>query len=211
MAIDLLRTYETNNTTGPEEDDFFTEKRYEQIFRHLPNGTRTVLDIGCSDGRGGKVLTGLNPALRMAGLDPVQASLDALPECYTERVYGLATEIPAEDKTYDVVVAAEMIEHLYPRDVDPALCEMQRVLKIGGRLILTTPNPAYLKRRIERSSVLCSYHPTQHHPRILRDRLKMHGFGRIRIQGTGRVSSYLGPRVPYLNVYGSYLVTADKF
>jgi SAM-dependent methyltransferase len=210
MHGELHKTYEATNTTTPEEADPFTERRYEQIFRHLPRSAVSVLDVGCNDGRGGAVLHQLNPALQVAGLDAVQVQLDALPECYGQRLYGLANQIPAEDRSFDVVVAGEFLEHLYPQDVDPTLCELQRVLKIGGRLLLTTPNPNYLKRKLERSSVYCSYHQTQHFPRVLKERLKMHGFSRVRTYGTGRVSSVVGTRVPLLALYGSYLMSADK-
>lgn len=47
--------------------------------------------------------------------------------------------LPAEDGTFDVVLCCEVLEHM---DVDPMymLAEINRVLKVGGRLILTTPN-----------------------------------------------------------------------
>jgi hypothetical protein len=37
-----------------------------------------------------------------------------------------------------------------------------------------------------------------------------HGFSRIRIRGSGRVSRHLGPRFPILAMYGSYLAIGDK-
>lgn len=210
MSIELHSAYEVKNTTGEDEDDPFAEDRYRQLFRHLPRGTDTVLDVGCNDGRGGQILSELNPALTIVGLDCVQAKLDALPGCYKRRIYGLSNQMPVEDGAFDVILAGEFLEHLYPKDVDSTLWEFQRVLKIGGRLLLTTPNPNYLKRRLEGSSVYCSYHLTQHFPGVLRTRLMMQGFSRIRLYGSGRVSRYLGSRFPYLNAYGSYLVSADK-
>ena len=102
-------------------------------------------------------------------------------------------------------------ERLAASDVDPVLCEFQRVLRVGGRLILTTPNPGYLKNRLTGASVVDNpAHLTQHDASVLRFRLRMHGFRRIRVRGTGRVSRYLGSRFPLRCVYGSYLMTADK-
>lgn len=48
-------------------------------------------------------------------------------------------KIPIEDETYDLVLCFEVIEHL---EVDPMfmLCEINRVLRTGGCLYLTTPN-----------------------------------------------------------------------
>ncbi len=47
--------------------------------------------------------------------------------------------IPAEDSSFDVVLCSEVIEHM---EVDPMrlMYEINRVLKPGGVLILTTPN-----------------------------------------------------------------------
>ena len=202
--------YEIRNTTGKEEDDPFTEDRYVQFARFLPDDTHAILDVGCNDGRGGAVLAKLRPDLEIAGLDCVQAKLDMLPKCYARRVCGMSTKIPSADGSFDVVVAGEFLEHLYPSDVEPTLCEFQRVLKIGGRLLISTPNPHYLRRRIERSSVYCSYHLTQHFPSVLKLRLQMHGFSHVRTYGSGRVSRVLGAHFPFLSVYGSYLIVADK-
>jgi len=41
----------------------------------------------------------------------------------------------------------EFIEYIYQADVDQTLGEIFRVLKIGGRLLLTTPNPGDVKRK----------------------------------------------------------------
>ena len=47
------------------------------------------------------------------------------------------TSIPVENETFDVVMCIEVFEHL-PNPVD-ALVELDRVLKPGGKLIMTTP------------------------------------------------------------------------
>ena len=49
------------------------------------------------------------------------------------------TPLPIPDETFDVVLCCEVIEHM---DVDPMfmLSEVNRVLKPGGVLIVTTPN-----------------------------------------------------------------------
>jgi ubiquinone/menaquinone biosynthesis C-methylase UbiE len=50
-----------------------------------------------------------------------------------------STPIPVEDSTFDYVICSEVIEHM---DVDPMymLSEVNRVLKYGGKLVLTTPS-----------------------------------------------------------------------
>jgi len=85
------------------------------------------------------------------------------------------------------------------------------VLKIGGRLLLTTPNPYYFKIRIQRKTVFGVSHLTQHYPEVLKLRLKMHGFSGVKIRGSGKMSRFLGTHFPLKSMYGSYLVQADKW
>jgi hypothetical protein len=77
-------------------------------------------------------------------------------------------------------------------------------------LLLTTPNPYDLKRRLRGESVLGGAHVSQHFPDALKCKLKMMGFARVNIYGSGKVSRYLGSRFPLLSIYGSYLAKGDK-
>ena len=201
----------TNLHQEVSETDSFTPARYEQFFRHLPKNAVQILDVGCNTGRGGQRLKELQPGIELIGLDCVQERLDAVPPCYSRKLYGLTGNIPLADQSIDVITAGEFLEHLYPGDVEQTLCEFQRVLKTGGRLLMTTPNPYYLKNRLLGLSVYGTSHLTQHFPEVLAFRLRMHGFSQVRIFGSGRVSAFLGEWFPILSVYGSYLVQADKY
>jgi SAM-dependent methyltransferase len=206
-----MEHYEKENLLQPEaEEDSYTVERYQQFARHLQGSHKTILDIGCSTGRGGEEVTRIRPDSQVWGLDVVQSRLDALPACYMRKIRGLSTDIPIDDGSVDAILAGEFLEHLLPRDVDPTLCEFQRVLRIGGQLLLTTPNPRYLRLKLNRGSVYGPGHLTQHFPEVLRLRLMMHGFSHVRIRGSGKVSRYLTERVPVLSLYGSYLITAEK-
>ncbi len=204
-------TYETQNlkqegaTTDP-----FTVERYAQFSRHFPSTARSVLDVGCSDGRGGVRLKELRPDIALSGLDCVESRLADLPPAYENHILGLSTKIPADDLTFDVIVAGEFLEHLYPADVDATLCEFQRVLKIGGRLLMTTPHPTCWLNRFGGRTVYGISHLTQHHPKTLITRLLMHGFNKVVLRGSGKATRNFGERFPLLALYGSYLIRADK-
>lgn len=207
-----MDNYEELNLLQPEsEADPFTEDRYRQFYRFFPTTASRVLDIGCNTGRGGRILRLLDARLIIYGLDAVKDRLDRLPAgVYQDGVHGFSTEIPVENESFDVVVAGEFIEHIYQRDVDKTLEEIFRVLKIGGRLLLTTPNPYDWKRRLRGKSVLGGAHVSQHFPDALICKLKMMGFANVKTYGSGKVSRYLGSRFPLLSVYGSYLAIGDK-
>lgn len=208
----MEKNYEALNLTQPEsEHDPFTEDRYRQFYRFLPKGANSVLDIGCNTGRGGSVLKDLDGSLKIYGLDAVRDRLDRLPKnVYEEGVHGYSTKIPNDDDTYDAVVAGEFIEHIYQADVDQTLGEIFRVLKIGGRLLLTTPNPGDIKRKLRGRSILGGAHVSQHFPDTLKLKLRMAGFSRVRVYGSGKVTRYMGNHFP-LFLYGSYLAIGDKF
>jgi SAM-dependent methyltransferase len=200
-----------NELQESSETDPFTESRYKQFATFLPPGPLKVLDVGCNTGRGGTVLKGLRPELQLFGLDLLQARLDRLPAgVYSGTVCGSATEIPSEDETYDAVVAGEFIEHLLPIDAHKFVADSFRVLKVRGRIMLTTPNPGDLKLRARGGTCLGGAHLSQHHPDTLKTVLKMFGFARVRVRGSGKVSWYLGDRFPWLGLYGSFLATGEK-
>lgn len=208
----MEKHYEALNLLQTEsEHDSFTEDRYRQFYKFFPRDARSVLDIGCNTGRGGSVLKALDSSLQIYGLDAVSDRLNRLPKnVYEQGVHGYSTHIPNEDGLYDAVVAGEFIEHIYQSDVDQTIGEIFRVLKIGGRLLLTTPNPGDIKRKMKGRSILGGAHVSQHFSDTLRLKLRMAGFSRVRIYGSGKVSRYVGSHFP-LVIYGSYLAIGDKF
>jgi ubiquinone/menaquinone biosynthesis C-methylase UbiE len=210
MSSKLEKYADENTAQTVAIEDGFSIERYAQFARHLPVDATDVLDVGCAEGRGGLELKRLRPELRLGGLDCVRERLDLLPECYSRKTLGLTNEIPEPDRSFDAVVAGEFLEHLYPADVDPTLCEFQRILKIGGTLLLTTPNPHSLRMRMRSGSVYGVAHLTQHFPKILKARLMFHGFSHVKIIGSGQATRYFGEWMPVLSVYGSYLIVGKK-
>ena len=202
-----------NRLQKNSEDNPLTPARYRQFVRHFPGHPETVLDVGCNNGRGGVVIKEmLGNNLKLYGVECVRERIEQIPAGIYESVfYGLADKIPLDDRSVDVVVAGEIIEHVQPREVDAVVFELFRILKIGGRLLLTTPNPGYLRNRIMQRSVLGDIgHVSQHHPNSMKTRLLLAGFSRVRLRGSGRAASYLGEKFPLLFPYGIYLVSADK-
>jgi ubiquinone/menaquinone biosynthesis C-methylase UbiE len=208
---ELQEKYATQNLAqGYSEADPFTLERYVQFHRFMPKHARSILDVGANTGRGGQQLAKLGPDYQLIALDCVQSRLDVLPKCYRRAICALSNAIPAEDQSFDVIVAGEFLEHLYPSDVDPTLCEFQRILKVGGRLLMTTPNPRYLRSWLTGGTVYTVGHLTQHWAGLLKTRLRMHGFSRIRVYGSGKMSRYIGCYFPIRMLYGSYLIVGDK-
>ena len=107
----------------------------------IPRGAR-VLDAPCGSGA-------LTLALRDAGFDAW--GTDVVPDARQRLgekflAADLGAGIPCADESMDVVLSVEGIEHL--ENPYAFLREIHRVLRPGGRLILTTPNTASLRSRV---------------------------------------------------------------
>lgn len=109
----------------------------------------SVLDVGCGNGhllyqlrRQFTELHGLEYSA--ARLRQARANLAGWAFQGTE---GSAESMDAyPDNRFDCVVSADTIEHV--PDVYLAAAECFRVLKPGGRLVMNTPNIAFLKKRL---------------------------------------------------------------
>jgi|SRR6185312_6410447 ubiquinone/menaquinone biosynthesis C-methylase UbiE len=201
-----------NRAQQQSETDRFTVRRYQQFVRHFPPDTRDVLDVGCNTGRGGSVMKALVPPLRLTGIDCVPERVAALdPLVYSESICGYANKIPLASDSFDAIVSGEFLQALPPDQVDGTLCEFFRLLKPKAVLILTTPNPHYLRNKLDGTSVLGGAHLSQHYPESLRRRLLDIGFSGVKLRGSGGVSSMIGEWFPLRSVYGSYLVRARKW
>lgn len=107
-----------------------------------------VLDVGC--GRGELVI---HSALRGATAVGVDFAADAVriasqAVAAFEEVRGRACVLPMDARkiafrgqSFDTVFLSDIVEHLYPEELDEALEEARRVLRPGGRLVVhTCPN-----------------------------------------------------------------------
>jgi len=190
---------EINIAQEVSETDPFTLERYRQFFRHFPKQVKTVLDVGCNTGRGGKILKQLNPHLNLVGLDCVNSRLAKIPkEIYSSTICSYSTNIDAVDSSFDVVVSGEFIEHIYPDEVLKTLQELYRIIKPGGRLLITTPNPNYLRLKLTGGSVLGGAHVSQHYPSDLKQQLESVGCVNVKLMGSGKMTLILGERLPII-------------
>ena len=213
MPIPVEDLIKLNDSQEHSETDDFTLERYQQFMRHFPPGARDVLEIGCNTGRGGEFLIRQNPSLHITGLDPVSDRLDRIPKSiYHSTLSNFADDIPLPNNSFDAIIAGEVIEHIPGSSVASSLHEFFRLLRLKGRLLLTTPNPHYIKNWIQHKSVLLdSSHVSQHTPSSMRRKLEDAGFSHIRIYGSGRLTRKVGQHLPILSAYGSYLAVGDKW
>ncbi|MBO0810017.1 MAG: class I SAM-dependent methyltransferase [Actinobacteria bacterium] len=102
---------------------------------------RRVLDAGCGSGPvlaalrdRGAIVTGFDKSAGMLELARRRLGDDA-----DLQVADLSSPLPFPDRTFDDVIASLVLH--YPEDWGPALTELRRVLKPGGRLIVSVDHP----------------------------------------------------------------------
>jgi SAM-dependent methyltransferase len=102
---------------------------------------RRILDAGCGAGAlfaalrdRGAVVTGIDKSARMVELARRRLGDDA-----DLQVAALGSPLPFPDDTFDDVTASLVLHYL--EDWGPPLAELRRVLKPGGRLIVSVDHP----------------------------------------------------------------------
>lgn len=191
---DLARRYRERNA--------FARRRIRNVFALLPDvrGLR-VTDLGC--GMGTFTIETARAGAEAVGIDPMATALDAARHvAASEGVSGArfvradAVRLPLRDGSMDIVLAADLTEHLDDDTLRLMLAEAHRVLAPHGTLVLYTPERAHLFERLRAREIVLKQDPSHigvrsgnELARIVRDA----GFADVRVQ-------YLPSHLPGLNL-----------
>jgi 3' terminal RNA ribose 2'-O-methyltransferase Hen1 len=131
------------------------EQRYGAVMAALRgSGARSVLDLGCGDGklmrelmadRQFEQILGMDVSVRSLEVAQRRLRLERLPDRQAERIKLIHGSLIYRDQRlsgFDAAAVVEVIEHLDP----PRLSAMERVLYESARpktVVLTTPNQEY--------------------------------------------------------------------
>jgi len=140
-----LKSFYERKFGKKSESSGLAKLRIKKILSFVGSGKR-VLDVGCYDGtitlqiqKQGNEVIGIDiaqKAVELARKKGIKAYVCNLEEEKIPRILG----------KFDVVVAAEIIEHIF--DTDNFLEKLHAVIKPNGYLVLTTPNLAGLGSRL---------------------------------------------------------------
>jgi dolichol-phosphate mannosyltransferase len=115
---------------------YWQRSRYRIILKYLATlrqrGQPRILDIGCGSSR---IIQALSEAV---GLDLLLPKLRFLRGNHPFLVQADTFALPFADASFDAVICSEVIEHVPDRA--PLFEEMDRVLRLGGLLVLGTPD-----------------------------------------------------------------------
>lgn len=121
-----------------EENYWF--RRHEIVYARLLDYCvdKTVLEAGAGEGYGADMIA--DTADHVIGIDYDGTAVAHVRARYprVEMIQGNLAELPLDDSSVEIVVNYQVIEHLW--DQAQFLRECLRVLRPGGRLLLSTPN-----------------------------------------------------------------------
>jgi len=142
-----LRRIRDEEQGNDSELRYHLQLKWPKLRQFIPlNAGAVVLDFGCGDGKIIKEILELNPNVRVIGLDVSDKALGKasifLPGVEFQKIVD-GRKFPLTDSSVDLVISSEVIEHIF--DIENALSEISRILKVGGRLLLTTPYHGFIK------------------------------------------------------------------
>ena len=131
------------------EFDYFEEKKgatahderrvREYVISKVPKDAETILDVGCGNGWAAKEFLPKGKlvfSLDISAINPAKAK-----KLYpSENHFGIAADsfhLPFYNNSFDCVIGSEIIEHV--GEPSNFVKELFRVIKKGGRLIISTP------------------------------------------------------------------------
>ena len=129
-----------NKTKGKYDKTYFLERDHLQ--KHLvniieniacENNSKSLLEVGVGSGKLMKKLK--KDGFKIEGIDisPIAARMAGAK-------VGSATKIPFKDKSFDLVIAISIIEHITEKEGELFIKEVNRVLTKNGIVFLVTPN-----------------------------------------------------------------------
>jgi ubiquinone/menaquinone biosynthesis C-methylase UbiE len=134
VSVSIGNTYDKESTTHPIErrlvDGFDAD-----LMALLPPGAGRVLEVGCGEGNQLRKLTDALPDAALVGLDLAPPDRSEWRAQSAEMVCGSVLALPYADRSFDLVLALEMLEHV--DDPGAALAEIARVT--AGTVLLSVP------------------------------------------------------------------------
>lgn len=156
------------------------KKRRKYWLHHLERGNGRLLEIGCGDGSRLAALRELGWRVEGQEIDP-----KAVQHCLTKGLQvheGSLESLTIEEGSFDIILMSHVLEHVHRPKEFLKICF--RLLKPGGRLVLSTPNANSLGHKIYRHywrPLEAPRHIIVYTPRAISNLLQESGFTRFSV------------------------------
>lgn len=157
------------------EDGPIAEDKNNIVYRKVKNFKGKLLNVGFGLGHFEKKLDHIR-GIKFFGIDISKYAIRGAKKKLkgTFRV-GDILKIPHKDNYFDIVVSLEVLEHIPPSKTFKALGELNRVLKVGGALIVSVPLNEGLEEMVKRG-INPSGHVRVYTPELILAELEIAGF-----------------------------------
>lgn len=112
-------------------------------------GSLKVLDFGCGKGTILSQVLKVNPSLQATGADvsgeALKLAKKRLKKCKFIQIRE-GESLPFRTGSFDFILACDVLEHIY--DTEQIFYELRRILKKGGKILITVPYNGILKNLI---------------------------------------------------------------
>ncbi len=131
-------------TRGPRVQRFWHDTKLWLVRQYLrPSAGDRVLDVGCGSGVVAAAIARA-PVASCLGLDgnpeAIAFARQQFPDANLSFAQTLVDELDLPDGSFDAACCFELIEHIYPDQGRALLRSLARLVRPGGRLLVTTPN-----------------------------------------------------------------------
>jgi ubiquinone/menaquinone biosynthesis C-methylase UbiE len=126
------------------EIDMALRRRARRVVEELdPQNGDKILEAGCGPGYYLRILSKLGLNLKLYGIDIDRNALTSAKKIIGKRaIYAsLTKKLPFKANSFDKVFTSEVLEHIQNDNL--AMDQIYKVLKPGGRLVITVPNNDY--------------------------------------------------------------------
>lgn len=143
-----------------DHDSAFQRYRVSKVLEiHEPGPAHRVVDLGCGWGtfdfalaeRVGEIV-GVDFSERSIAL--CRQQLEAQPRANVRFLCADAGDTGLEGASFDVALAADLFEHLYPDDSRRVAEEAFRLLKPGGRFVTWTPHRGHILEVLKNRDII---------------------------------------------------------
>jgi len=163
-STDYFEGRKTGHLT--DVDSRFQRYRVEMVLGiYDPGPEERVVDLGCGWGTFAFALA--DRTAEVLGVDFSEKSIDICAQRLRDEPHDNvsfkcvdAGATGLEGAAYDLVIAADLFEHLYPDDAQRVAREAFRLLKSGGRFSTWTPNRGHILEVLKNNHIFLKPDPT---------------------------------------------------
>jgi len=147
QQISLIQNfYEEHHVKGSRLRQSFLEKQRGELFSKWIGNNKKILDLGGRDGTLTRHFSSMNE-VTIGDIDSEALRFAKENYFFDTKLVNLNEKLPFKDESFDIVVMAEVLEHLpYPKII---LKEINRVLRKSGKFIGNFPLAYHLKDRYQ--------------------------------------------------------------